>query len=412
MATTQFARGKSSYRAPELLADFKSRFNNRVDIWSYACIIYEIVTGNKAFSGDYAVSQYTSSEASPQSLLSALDTNHRMLLHSFFVHGLLEVDPSKRPSAKRLKRLLEISRFAFYFGIQTVEGSQKAFLGAALDVAASRGRLDIITALLDAGAIDMTMGLGNEEYALSQAVMNGHTHVMKALIEAGINGSIALLEAALRGCVEGVICLVESGVDIHAADDSGRTALHLAVLDGDSEMVRVLVRLGANINAIDKQGETPVSMARRSRDESPNVLRIISAGEINSGERYNHEPSIARDGVHTASSSITPCQQVNSLGDPDALLPAIDDGDMFEEDTTRESSRCICSAIDYPFPNSDLDTGLMICCERCEAWQHGPCVGIYNEQEAPDVYYCQECRPDLHISKGRVRGYMNYAVGN
>jgi hypothetical protein len=47
----------------------------------------------------------------------------------------------------------------------------------------------------------------------------------------------------------------------------------------------------------------------------------------------------------------------------------------------------------------------MICCERCNVWQHGPCVGIMSENEAPDVYFCEECRPDLHELGSRNQGY-------
>ena len=49
----------------------------------------------------------------------------------------------------------------------------------------------------------------------------------------------------------------------------------------------------------------------------------------------------------------------------------------------------------------------MICCERCNVWQHGPCVGVMSENEAPDIYYCEECRPDLHELGNRNLGYLS-----
>ncbi|RXK36770.1 hypothetical protein M231_05931 [Tremella mesenterica] len=47
---------------------------------------------------------------------------------------------------------------------------------------------------------------------------------------------------------------------------------------------------------------------------------------------------------------------------------------------------------------SDIAEGdpLMIQCDKCNVWQHGPCVGIWADEEAPDEYFCEECRPDLH----------------
>jgi PHD-finger len=47
----------------------------------------------------------------------------------------------------------------------------------------------------------------------------------------------------------------------------------------------------------------------------------------------------------------------------------------------------------------------MICCERCNVWQHGPCVGVMSENEAPGSYFCEECRPDLHELGNRNQGY-------
>ncbi len=89
--------------------------------------------------------------------------------------------------------------------------------------------------------------------------------------------------------------------------------------------------------------------------------------------------------------------------------PAPDDDEEEEEeeeDGSAEVTRCVCGSQDYPFPDADVeDTGFMICCERCNVWQHGPCVGVMSENEAPDVYFCEECRPDLHELGSRNQGY-------
>jgi len=58
LVTSNYGRGKPSYRAPELILNSKSGFNNKVDIWSLGCILFEMVTGTKAFNGDHAVLQY------------------------------------------------------------------------------------------------------------------------------------------------------------------------------------------------------------------------------------------------------------------------------------------------------------------------------------------------------------------
>jgi len=37
-------------------------------------------------------------------------------------------------------------------------------------------------------------------------------------------------------------------------------------------------------------------------------------------------------------------------------------------------------------------------CEMCNVWQHGQCMGIRNEDAVKaDHYFCEQCRPDLHV---------------
>src|SRR5271154_7196997 len=57
--TTRYARGTPCYRAPEVL-DEEAKYNNKADIWSLGCIIYEISSGAKAFSSDWAVREFCS----------------------------------------------------------------------------------------------------------------------------------------------------------------------------------------------------------------------------------------------------------------------------------------------------------------------------------------------------------------
>lgn len=87
-----------------------------------------------------------------------------------------------------------------------------------------------------------------------------------------------------------------------------------------------------------------------------------------------------------------------------------DDSDDGDEGVTR----CVCgnngecpnsllrkaSSWLIPFlatPLVDDETlAFMIQCDTCKAWQHGPCVGFKYENDCPDTYYCEQCRPELH----------------
>lgn len=55
--------------------------------------------------------------------------------------------------------------------------------------------------------------------------------------------------------------------------------------------------------------------------------------------------------------------------------------------------RCICG---YVVEDED-DDRKMICCDSCTAWQHNECMEVsLDDDELPEQYYCELCRPDLH----------------
>jgi serine/threonine protein kinase len=53
------AKGTDGYRAPELLGS--SKYNNKADIWSLGCILYELAVRQKAFHDDWATFNYKTS---------------------------------------------------------------------------------------------------------------------------------------------------------------------------------------------------------------------------------------------------------------------------------------------------------------------------------------------------------------
>lgn len=73
-----------------------------------------------------------------------------------------------------------------------------------------------------------------------------------------------------------------------------------------------------------------------------------------------------------------------------------------EESTSDEVTRCICGSDELLVPDNsgtdfdDVDPGFFIQCDKCSVWQHGYCVGIKGESNAPEKYWCEKCRPDLH----------------
>jgi len=68
LIATNDARGTARYRAPEILFSEPSipSYSNKVDIWALGLILYELLTGAKAFETDYHIMQYGRDGKCPQ----------------------------------------------------------------------------------------------------------------------------------------------------------------------------------------------------------------------------------------------------------------------------------------------------------------------------------------------------------
>ncbi|GAA5910932.1 hypothetical protein JCM5296_000551 [Sporobolomyces johnsonii] len=80
-------------------------------------------------------------------------------------------------------------------------------------------------------------------------------------------------------------------------------------------------------------------------------------------------------------------------GDHDGL-----DGDDDDDGGDGGVTRCVCGD-----DNEEMSSGLMIQCDTCKCWQHGPCVGLWEEKECPNRYFCELCKPNLHGPGGLLR---------
>lgn len=59
LRSTTSSGGTNCYRAPELLRGSRGVYNNKTDIWSIGCVLYEIATGKRPFRDDLAVRGYS-----------------------------------------------------------------------------------------------------------------------------------------------------------------------------------------------------------------------------------------------------------------------------------------------------------------------------------------------------------------
>jgi ankyrin repeat protein len=140
--------------------------------------------------------------------------------------------------------------------------------------AGCRGDTSIVRLLLEAGAevkprhanaTPILVGIANNSWH-----KEGVVEVVKLLLEHGVNiaqpetrffGHTALHKAVRHtGGMIMAELLLDSGADVNAADDAGKTPLHLAVRH-DTSSVELLLDRGADLNATDNTGLTPLHIA-------------------------------------------------------------------------------------------------------------------------------------------------------
>lgn len=132
--------------------------------------------------------------------------------------------------------------------------------------------------------------------------------------------------------------------------------------------------------------------------------RIIDGEEE---EIASTRASKSRAKKDTNSSSTKPEKPVLPEDEEDDDEP-IDEEDNDVEDEPSEITRCICGHQDLQLSNvqnkEKVDTSLFIQCDMCEVWQHGFCVGLLTNEDVPDVYFCEKCRPEYHVIVVRPNG--------
>ena len=159
--------------------------------------------------------------------------------------------------------------------------------------------------------------------------------------------------------------------------------------------------------------------------QSPNraVLPRSESTEVNQDARRGDPPQTR--------------QRKRGVDEDKDIVTKIYSGGNDEEPEEEEVTRCICGEQEYPgmpiipadswnrrnskssvkdtrdahssalIPELALEDagGLFIQCDTCKVWQHGGCVGIMDEVMSPEEYFCEQCRPDLHIVAVGAKGY-------
>lgn len=117
--TTTFSRGTTGYRALELMND-ERHYNNKSDIWSLGCILYELVTETKRFPTDYSLIVYSVRGENNGTLQAngLFDESWREWVEDD-IENMLEIEPLHRPSARRL-----FETFSFHHDLLCADGTK------------------------------------------------------------------------------------------------------------------------------------------------------------------------------------------------------------------------------------------------------------------------------------------------
>ena len=102
--TTHFRRGTPCYRAPELFQNIPT-FTTKVDIFAIGCIMFEFMTGRRAFGGDMELLKYAAGGEQLDFSPPRFRTGASAFLEAL-TRQLLNLQVQERPSAQALLQKL------------------------------------------------------------------------------------------------------------------------------------------------------------------------------------------------------------------------------------------------------------------------------------------------------------------
>jgi ankyrin repeat protein len=269
--TTHYGRGTSGYRAPELIvSEGNPTYNNKVDIWSLGCVLYELATGKRAFNNDWVVLKHRYERKNKEVILDdRFDAETKEIITKHIV-DMLQIESSVRPSATVLSK--EFSRLP----VAPV---------ARLHNAAGIGDIDTIKALIR-GQVDVNSPFPEGQFgnALQAAAYVGSEEIVRLLLKNGANVNAkggyygtALQAASFDGDELIVRLLLENGANINARGGRYGNALQAASYLGQKEVVRLLLQNGAEVNAPGGKYGSAIRAARR-KDRYDVVQLLLENG--------------------------------------------------------------------------------------------------------------------------------------
>lgn len=165
-------------------------------------------------------------------------------------------------------------------------------------MAAARGRLSTVHALLAAGASVDTAG-NKLRTPLIQATIGGHLPVVEALLAAGgadvrfrsvFDRRAAVHYAAEQGYAEIVSALLVGGAYKDPIGRGGVSPLSLATMNGHLTVVEILLAFGADLEVRNTAGETPLHVAAKGVHEGILATLLCAGAHKNALDNHGMSP--------------------------------------------------------------------------------------------------------------------------
>jgi ankyrin repeat protein len=180
----------------------------------------------------------------------------------------------------------QVVRLLIRRGADPNECAKTLLQPTAMVFAASRGYMQLVQMLLDAG-VDVNAVSGPlKSTALQVAALGGQVGTLQLLLAKGADpkatmscGKTAVCLAAQFGGAEVIKVLLTAGADVHhALPSNANTALHTAAAFGRLQVTELLLSAGANLDARDSaSGRTPLHLAA-AKGHAAVACKLLAAG--------------------------------------------------------------------------------------------------------------------------------------
>ena len=125
-----------------------------------------------------------------------------------------------------------------------------------------------------------------------------------AVVLVGCGPSVSLHEAVRWGDIETVKQHLDTGTDVNAKGEAGRTPLHWAALKGRKDIAELLIAKGADVNATNGVGTTPLHWAAGGGHKKIVELLIAEGADVNAKRKRSGSPTPLDDAIQTKQKQI------------------------------------------------------------------------------------------------------------